>query len=378
MKKPENVTSATSTGEERAVVRHGHRARHRIAAILKRRWWVLLLTTIAVAGVAFGIDARTPARYQAEAVLVVPSTVPGQLPPGQPDNAIKLAKTYTKLIPIDDEVAAAVAAAIGVTPKDWTKAVTVTNDNGTALIHLVYQADNPTLAVKGAASTAAVLTRLNPPGQVTNASLRRVQVPDSATAITGTSTSTGILGAILGFILGLIIIAALERTDRRVDDAEALGSVVETSATEWGPPVKEEAAALVHRWGAIAGTPTPVVALVSAGDIPQYDVAAVTHMLAERSSAGGLATRAVEAKQRVNGDRPRPPIDGETARLLAAGRPGHDEGAELAAQTSDLVVLLASRGGRASEVEEARDRLAQYGIEVAWALLLPRPHTVAP
>lgn len=378
MKKPEDVTSAMSTGEERAVVRHGHRARHRIAAILKRRWWVLLLTTLAVAGVAFAIDARTPARYQAESVLIVPSTVPGQLPPGQPDNAIKLAKTYTKLIPIDDEVAAAAAAAIGVTPKEWAKAVTVTNDNGTALIHIVYQADNPTLAVKGAASTAAVLTRLNPPGQVTNASLRRVQVPDSATAITGTSTSTGILGAILGFILGLIIIAALERTDRRVDDAEALGTVVETSATEWGPPVKEEAAALVHRWGAIAGTPTPVVALVSAGDIPQYDVAAVTHMLAERSSAGGLATRAVEAKQRVNGDRPRPPVDGETARLLAAGRPGHDEGAELAAQTSDLVVLLASRGGRASEVEEARDRLAQYGIEVAWALLLPRPHTVAP
>ena len=376
MKKPENVAAMTSSSQEGAGVRQGNRTRHRTTAILKRRWWVLILTTVAVAGVALAIDARTPARYQAEAVFVVPATVPGQLPPGQPDNAIKLAKTYTKLIPIDDEVAAAAAAAIGVSPKDWGKAITVTNDNGTALIHVVYQADTAELAVKGAGGTAAVLTRLNPPGQVTNASLRRVQVPDTATALTGTSTATGVLGAGLGFLLGLIIIAAIERTDRRVDDAETLGAVVESSSTEWGPPVKEEAAALVHRWGAIAGTPTPVVALVSAGDIPQYDVASLTHMLAERSSAGGLPARAVEAKQRVNDDRPRMSMEGQTARLLAAGRPGHDEGAELAAQTSDLVVLLASRGGRASEVEEARDRLAQYGIEVAWALLLPRPRTV--
>ena len=378
MKKPNDVAAATSSSEERAGVRHGRQARHRLTAILKRRWWVLILTTVTVAGVAVAVDARTPARYQAEAVLVVPSTVPGQLPPGQPDNAIKLAKTYTKLIPIDDDVAAASAAAIGVTTKDWGRAISVTNDNGTALIHVVYQADSAELAVKGAASTAAILTRLNPPGQVTNASLRRVQIPDTATALSGTSTGAGLVGAVLGFLLGIIIVSAVERTDRRVDDAETLGKVIQTSSTEWGPPVKEEAAALVHRWGAIAGTPTPVVALVSAGDIPQYDVASVTHMLAERSSAGGWPALAVEARQRVNGDRPRPSVDGDTARLLAAGRPGHDEGAELAAQTSDLVILLASRGGRAREVEEARDRLAQYGIEVAWALLLPRPHTVAP
>lgn len=377
MKKPEGAATASSQNQERVGSRHSRRAT-RLWAVLRRRGWVLLVATLAVSGVAVAIDARTPARYQAEAVLIVPATVPGQLPPGQPDNAIKLAKTYTKLIPIDDQVIAAGAAAVGVSTQDYAKALTVTNDNGTALIHVVFQADTPDLAVKGATKSAALLTKLNPPGQITNASLRPVKIPDAATAIAGTSTSSAILGAVLGLILGIILAAALERTDRRIDDAETLGQVIQTSSTEWGPPVKEEAAALVHRWGAIAGSPAPVVALVSAGPIPQYDVASVTHLLAERSTAGGLPARAVEARQRPSGGGHLPAMDGESARLLAAGRLGHDEGAELAAQTSDLVVVLGSRGGRARDVEEARDRLAQYGIEVAWALLLPRPHSVAP
>ena len=58
--------------------------------------------------------------------------------------------------------------------------------------------------------------------------------------------------------------------------------------------------------------------------------------------------------------------------LVATGRPGRGEGAELVAQNSDLVVLVVPHGEAAREVAAAVLALRQYGVTVAWGLLTPR------
>ena len=346
----------------------GHR-RARVRQALRRRWWVVLLFGILGGALALGVAHRTPSKYEAVAVVVVPATVPGQLPPGSPDGAIKLAQTYAELIPLDSDILAAAASKAGVSAASLGRNITVTNNSGSALLSITIVSDSAVSAVSQADAVASVITRPNPAGQVATGSLKAVSIPDSATVLTETTDATVAIGALLGLLVGLAVAAGIERSDRRVDDLADLAAVTGSSVSTWDRGTPEEAGALIHRWRTLANGVDPIVGFVGSASLGPAQVAKVSEAFAERAAAAGMPARSVTAGHISDAQLTPHRDDTGGARLVAAGRPGHGEGAELAAQTSDVVVLVAPRGGKAAEVQQALDALKQFGVRPVWALL---------
>jgi len=345
-----------------------------MARVARRRWWVVVVCAVLGTLAAAGVSSRTPSLYQAESVVVAPAIPAGGVPPGLPDAAVKLATTYASLIPLDDAVIAEAAATASVTTVALRRSLTVTNDPGTALIRIMVQASTPQLAVNSSAAVATVVTKPNPPGQVANGSLKQVTIANSATVVSESGPSSLGIGALLGLILGLVIVAAFERSDRRIDVVDDLVAVTGPGVSSWAGITPEEARALAHRWQTLAGAAEPVVAFVGTGSLTQLDVEDLLADLADK--ADGLVGGPPALAMRREGLDGALLTEADVAHLIATGRPGHDEGAELVAQTCDLVVLVVAEGARLKQALAARDRLAQFGVYPSWGLLAPRklPH----
>lgn len=348
---------------------------------LQRRWYIIALCFVLGVGVAYLVSTRTPALYQAEAVVIVPAVGPTQAPPGSPDAAAKLATNYATLIPLDDEVIAAAAAKAGVAPKDLRDSLTVTSDPGTALIRIDVVTKKALVSVDSAAAVAATVTRAVPPGQIAQDSLKLVTVPDAAVRVGESSSSSLFIGGLLGLLVGLLAAFALERSDRRVDTADDLAELLGTPATDWGTVTPAEARALAYRWRSLSGVDAPEVAVVATAPMSRDDVKDLLASLGPDPSAparpsSGKASAAASASQAVA----RPDDAGTSGDigLVAVGAPGTGEGAELRTQTSDLVVVVVREGTRMAVVRESLVRLGEYGVSVVWGLLAPTQRSHAP
>jgi len=350
----------------------------RLRSALVRRWWVVVLCAVLGSLLAFAVASKTPSKFTSESVVIVPALVPGQTPPGSPDAAIKLAKTYSTLIPLDDEIVAAAAAKARVSPAELRKNMSVSNDLGTALVRIDVIASTADSAVAQAAAVATIITKPSPPGQITSGSMRLVTVPDSATVSSETGKSSLAIGGLLGLIVGLIMLSALERSDKRIDTLEDLAAATGTGVSAWGTLTPFETRALAHRWRSLSGVSVPTVAFVGTGKVSKHDVESMLGELAIRAEEPGESVTSPSALRAVESGAPsRHAVDEPSgAKLLAAGRPGCGEGAELLAQTCDLVVLVVAPGSKQRHIAYAREQLAQYGAEVSWAMLAPR-HVVA-
>src|SRR4051794_11665409 len=103
--------------------------------MLRRRGWLLAITTIAGAACAYAVGAVRRAESPAEAGGVV--SADAQL---TPDQANRLAITYAGLIPNDEAIAVTAARALGTTPAEVSRRLSVFNDLNTALLRIDYRA----------------------------------------------------------------------------------------------------------------------------------------------------------------------------------------------------------------------------------------------
>lgn len=369
--------------------------------IAKRRGALVVACTLVGAGVALLLGIRTPATYQAEAVVIVPAflstttptpsaspsgTASGSTatppassgnPLGSPDAAIKLASTYSNLIPLDDAVITAAAKRADTDATTLRKGLTVTNDPGTALIRLDSVDKNPEQAIANVTALAEVLTLEKPPGQITPRSIQPVQLPETATKLGESKASSALIGGLLGLLVGLVAAAALERADRRVDSLPLLGELIEAPVSDWSTLTPDDARALAMRWQELAGTPEPTVAVVGVEPLRQTDMLALLAGLGRESAANGTAApngKAPKAGAEVATRAPKngvEPARGRDVEMVAAGTVGAGEGAEVTAKSSDLVVMLVPEGAKVVEVRRAVARLSDFGVHPRWGLLSP-------
>ena len=342
---------------------------------IQRRWYIVLTCLLLGVLAAFLVSSRTPTQYLAEAVVVVPAVATGQLPPGSPDAAAKLATNYATLIPLDDAVISAAATKAGVATEDLRDSLTVASDPGTALIRIDVVSTEALVAVDSATAVASTVTRPIPPGQIAKGSLKLVTVPSDATRMGETHSSALLIGGILGLLVGLLAAFALERSDRRIDSVDDLADLLGTPATAWATVTPAEARALAYRWRALSGVPAPEVAVVATAPMSREDVKQLLASLGPDSPgdpAPAVASSAPSTATSQDLVRGRAGEDSGDIGVVAVGAPGSGEGAELRAQMSDLVVMVVREGTRVAVVRDNLVRLGEYGVAVVWGLLAPK------
>jgi capsular polysaccharide biosynthesis protein len=146
-------------------------------AVLRRRWWVIVLSTLAVIAIAYGIAQLRARTSTAEAIAVVsPGVI--DLGPGEPDRSALLASDYAALIPQDDQIVTAVSEELDEPARGRIQA---TSEPGSSLLRLGFTAGDAETALAGARTLASAVTGASPVSQsIIPRSITVVAAPDRA------------------------------------------------------------------------------------------------------------------------------------------------------------------------------------------------------
>jgi capsular polysaccharide biosynthesis protein len=330
----------------------------RIAALVRRRGWILVTSAAVVAAVAMATASRAPVTYAADAMVIVPSGA-SALGPGNAAEANRLAATYSEMIPASTEIDDHVARELGIRPGSVASALSVSNVAGTSLLNIRFRSTASDGAIKGVTSVLnAVAGPVPATGAIPQGSLVVVRSPREASSTSKPFGAALPIGVILGLFLGAILVVAWERADARVDDAVTLGEVAGCPASNLDLLSTASMAALLDRWHALANTRAVRVALIGVrrGQLTATTDAAEQLVLAGRVEGRDVAT----ADERSVG---------HEMVIIAAGAPGGDESGESIALSSSLTVLVAPMSVRASDVRAAAATLRQFGAGPSWALI---------
>ena len=221
----------------------------RFAPGLRRRWWAVVLLTIAGLGGGFVATKGAKPGYSAQVLLEVRAgSAPGS--PGGAVEASYLAITYAALVPSDTAVVEAIARRSGLSGSTVASGLSAKAESGTGLFLVTFSAPSPLQAVSGANEAGAVLSSAAPPGL---AIVRRsiAVVRPATTAARGKNKRLyGLVGGGMGgALLGLILLLVLERVDARVDEPEDATATAGVPSARWpgGMSVRELAVALARR-----------------------------------------------------------------------------------------------------------------------------------
>jgi capsular exopolysaccharide synthesis family protein len=247
----------------------------RVFVVLRRRWWVVALSTILVGAAAFIFSESEQRQYTATTSVVFQDAGVSQQAAGLQLSSTptslnpQLMATNVNLVTQESGVAAATARAVGhgLTGSDVASAVTATEQGQTDLVDVSATSTSPGLAAEIANTyaqqfiatqrsqqQAAVLQGLNlverqiaatsrqqlagPTGQalldraeslrilakLQNGGAQVASVAATPTSPSSPKTKRNVaLGLILGLLLGLAIAFLLERLDRRMNDVEDVG-----------------------------------------------------------------------------------------------------------------------------------------------------------
>jgi capsular polysaccharide biosynthesis protein len=325
--------------------------------MLRRRGWILVVAVVAAGAVAYGVSKLAPLTYTAESTVIVPAFDSGNGGvPRYADQATSLARTYAEVIPNDPAVLARVGQKVDLSSHDTQDAISVFVVPDTAALRLRFKDSSESRALAGAqALTDAVVH--SPSGAIQPASLVVVRQAETTTHSGGARRAVPI-GLILGLALGIVLMIAWDRADARVDSVRSLRETGRCPAVPLSTLSKEKARALRYRWEQLAGCPEAKIALVP-----------LTADL--ETTASELATRMAPLNGQASGRANGAPHAG-TTEFLVSGHLGSASSVELAAVTADVVVLLVTAGTRLRQVDSAIQRLAEFGAEPAWMLLVPR------
>lgn len=149
-------------------------------AVLRRRGWILVLTTIAVTAAVAAVASVRSTSSTAEATLLVPPSF-GSQTPGQADQATALAETYARLVPADAAIARAVARRVDAPVGEVRAAISARQRAGTALLRVAFASASAERAERGARALADVLSSAIPEGSsIAGGSLLLVSPPADA------------------------------------------------------------------------------------------------------------------------------------------------------------------------------------------------------
>lgn len=334
-------------------------------ALVRRRFLLVLLTAVAVAVLAYLLAVLRPVTFTASSVLIVPSGAGGS-GPGQANEALRLATTYAELIPRDGDVLLEVASTLQVPIATARDNLTVTPLGGTALLQVSYGASDSDQAVLASNTAAEAVVR----GEATSDTVPRgsVQLVSLATdqrvvATGGVTRYTLPIGYLIGLALGAILAVAAERADRRVDNVDQLGAVLDVPVLdlETAPLARREA--LVRRWRDDGPEGAGVLVGVAGADMAYQDVVATCYRLAD----GMPPDRVLVAEHGWEQLHDLAPGD---VLLVPAGAPGSGEPHEEVTTHAHVVALVVPLSAHRTVVSRSVSDLLTYGSrEPGFALL---------
>lgn len=362
-------------------VEEGRKAKLR--AVIRRRWLVSTLLLLVVLGSSSMVSYLTPAKYTAEAVLVVPAVTPGTLPPGNPDAAAKLAKTYAALIPLNPTLLAQASTKAQVPLGYLSANVSATNDAGTGIVRLTYVGTDPTSTVTVLNAMAVTLVGTRPPAPVTAASLRLITAPQSVTRSGGDVVQGALLGAVLGLVVAFAAAFALERTNPHVDGPTEVAEAVRVPVTTWNAPTTLGVSRLLRSWDTGAAGRSWQVALVPVGEVGRpgmLDVVSGVEALhrsaidsgrgdGEAQVNGAMLNSRGVAKAAANGALGSGRARSGSPRISVVDLLGGDDVQKL--ESADTIVLVVAPGVSVSQLSSTARRLRNQGAAPAWSIFVP-------
>lgn len=327
--------------------------------IIRRRWWVLLLTTVAVTGVAVAASNLEKRAFETTAVLYVPSGAEAGVP-GNAYEASHLAASYVEVIMNDEQLHRAISAGTGVPTDDVADRLSARQLGTTALLEITYSGAE-SAAEASSAMTAATAHLVRGSAAIPAGSLVALEIEPEPTESRRYLGSAAWLGAVLGLIFGCGLIALLERSDRRIDSALTLRLLLGVPATDLDKATPATVDLAVARW----------VELTTSARRPLRVACVPTTRSGQRTAARAAATLTDLLPTTVVTDPTT--ADGTTSAVVTATTvPNQDGRAEHVAVSSDAVVLIVARGSREQDVLDSSRHLQDLGVSPLWSLVLDR------
>jgi len=354
--------TTSSTHRPRDTTGRGRKA----AAVFARRFLPGLFIVVLVSALAAAYANSSPKRYTGQAVLIVPATTAGALPPGNPDGAVKLAKTMATLLPANRALIDQVANKVGLSSDEIIKHLTVTEDASTAILRLNYTGTTPAATVGVLNAIAAAATSANPPGPIDAGALKIAQLPTSVTP-SGHDARTALpIGIAVGVVLALLAAIGLERANPRIDSPMELAEATGAPVTSWEAVTPGGVSALVARWVSMVDLPQPDIALVGVGRVRRDLLLGVADQIETLSKRGRTpVSHGSDRLDRGGGEsEQRSGVTLRIADMSDAEASGDD-----IVQVSDLAVIVVHAGVRASAVFAMLRRLENYGVTPRWAIM---------
>lgn len=323
-----------------------------IPPVLWRRGWIVVVAAILGGSLAFAVVVRTSVTYSAQSVLVVPAVAKGDVAPGEPDKAQRLAATYAKIIPQRAEIVASVAKSVELTVAEVISATVVTNESGTGIIYVSAEVATDEGAVALASAWSAALASGEAAPNISPGSIQVVSVPSEAVATEPSSSASLIVGFLAGALLGVGIAWLVERSRPRIDNVRDARRVLGVPTSETSPSGIANLSSVILARCMEEGEPLRVsVAGISTSE--ESEIARVTGQLEEDFRSHTTPEFA-------------------STEFAAAGILGRTSGAEHVIQLCDFLVLVAHRQDQARLLIDMKEELADSGVSVHWIAVLPR------
>jgi capsular polysaccharide biosynthesis protein len=281
---------------------------------LRRRWALLLGIPIitVLAAVAFGVGRSQS--YTAQSLVVVSSGASTE-GPGNANEAITLARTYSEVIPQDTAVLQFVSNKTGLPPSEVKSRILINVRSDTSLLEMNFSDANPKTAVAGATALAQALTPLSVTPTVPTGTVQLVQLPVGNSSGPTSVTKVVLAGFIVGAVLAALVVVLIERIDDRLDDVTDAESILHSPVSSLDA-LEEDA--LMSRTSLVRHlawlTSANEVWLVPLGDTSSAELA----LVADRISADITAKDAV-LRVGLDHDRTKPDHTGAVVGVVAFG-----------------------------------------------------------
>ncbi|MGR6319349.1 polysaccharide biosynthesis tyrosine autokinase [Micromonospora soli] len=202
--------------------------------LVRRHWWIVLITVLVALGAAAVVTVRTPEKYQGSVTFFV--TTPSQGVTDAYQGSLFLqqrVKSYADLITSDRLAQSVVAESpLGLTADQVRRRISTTAETGTVLLNATFTDTDQTRALKTTETLSAEFVEL----------VQRVETPPDGTAppvkvevVSGPRVSSSpvspqpvrylVIGGLLGLLLGMLLAVLRGVADVRMRDAAALQRV---------------------------------------------------------------------------------------------------------------------------------------------------------